>query len=192
MLVTLHREIDSRTREIATSHGDWPCRKGCDACCRRLAELPRLIRPEWELLEEGLARLPAETQQEIAARIGALLQAKGTICPFLDRAAGSCLVYEHRPAACRTYGFYVERDRGLYCGQIEAQVDSGAMAEVVWGNAAGVEARLDEFGKKIGLLDWFSDSPEWSLRLLPTRPSKFPDPCGARPIAPTAPPSAQH
>ena len=47
------------------------------------------------------------------------------ICPFLDREAGSCLIYDHRPVACRTYGFYVERDRGLYCGQIESRVNSG-------------------------------------------------------------------
>ena len=194
MLVALQRDIDSRTRQVAASHGDWPCRKGCDTCCRHLAELPRLTRAEWTLLEEGLAELPADVRQEIASRIQALQQSRipGTVCPFLDRTTGSCRVYDYRPIACRTYGFYVERDLGLYCGQIEARVNSGEMTDVVWGNAAGIEARLAEFGAKIGLLEWFSDSPESSLPLLPTRSSALPDPCGAPSAAPTSPPSARH
>src|SRR5579859_1467136 len=111
MLLALHRETDLRTGEIASSHGDWPCRKGCDSCCRRLAELPRLTRSEWEVLEEGLAELPAEIQRDIAVNLRAMEEndAVPRICPFLDRDAGSCRVYAHRPIACRTYGFYVER-----------------------------------------------------------------------------------
>jgi Fe-S-cluster containining protein len=174
MLLQLHHEIDSRTREIASSHGNWPCHKGCDACCRRLAEPPRLTRAEWDLLEEGLKRLPADQRREIAARIG---RNETTICPFLDREAGACLVYEYRPTACRTYGFYVERDRGLYCQQIEAKVEAGEMPDVVWGNVAGVDATLAELGEKIGLIEWFNDWLESSLPLLPTPPSDSPDPC---------------
>ena len=189
MLVTLHREIDSRTREIAASHPDWPCRKGCDTCCRRLAELPRLTRAEWDLVEEGLAALPDDARRKIALRIR---RNPGTVCPFLDRDAGSCLIYAYRPVACRTYGFYVERDQGLYCGQIEARVNSGGMADVVWGNVAGVEAKVAEYGEKIGLLEWFNDSPESSLQPLPIPPSTSPDPCDGPPTVQTDPPSARH
>lgn len=178
MLVALHREIEERTGEIAASHGNWPCRKGCDACCRRLAELPRLTRAEWELLEKGLSLLPLDIQHEIAANIQNTLHPN--VCPFLDREAGSCRVYHHRPIACRTYGFYVERDRGLYCTMIEAKVVAGEMADVIWGNIAPVDTRLAVLGDKIGLLEWFNDSPLSPLRLLPTRPSESPDPCGAR------------
>jgi uncharacterized protein len=178
MLVELHREIDSRTREIASSQADWPCRRGCDTCCRRLAELPQLTRAEWDLLADGLARLLLHQQSEIRDRIRELNPAATRhICPFLDRQAGSCLVYDYRPVACRTYGFYVERDRGIYCRQIEQRVNAGEFADVVWGNIAGVEMRLGKLGVKIGLLEWFNDSPEWSPRPLPTPPSTSPDPC---------------
>jgi len=182
MLVKLLREIDARASEITSSHADWPCRRGCDTCCRRLAELPRLTRAEWDWLDQGLACLPRDLQVRIGDRIRALKPAgePHAVCPFLDLEAGSCLVYDYRPAACRTYGFYIERDRGLYCGQIEERVDSGEFAGVVWGNVAGVEARLKGLGERIGLIEWFNDSPEWPLRLLPTRPSTSADPCGAR------------
>jgi Fe-S-cluster containining protein len=172
MLVKLHREIDSRTREIAASHGDWLCRRGCDMCCRNLAELPRLTKPEWDLVEQGLAQLPDAVRQAIFARI----EKSTRVCPFLDPAAGNCLIYEHRPVACRTYGFYVERDRGLYCKAIEARVETGEMANVVWGNAAAVDATLEELGEKISLSDWLRSFPGPA----PTPPSDPPDPCGER------------
>ena len=37
------------------------------------------------------------------------------VCPMLDETASACRVYEYRPVACRTYGFYVQHDLGLYC-----------------------------------------------------------------------------
>ena len=151
MLLKLHREIDARTREIASSHGSWPCREGCDHCCRNLAEPPRLTRAEWELVEEGLAKLPLELQGEIRQRAATA----GRTCPFLDGKARSCLIYENRPVACRTYGFYVERDKGLYCREIERRVEAGEMANVVWGNITSVEAQLDALSEKIPLTDWF-------------------------------------
>src|SRR5208337_2988655 len=163
------------TREIAASQSDWPCRRGCDTCCRRLADVPRLTHAEWNLVEDGLAHLPQHLQLAIAGRIGELIpSAPHHICPFLDRDAASCLIYNHRPTACRTYGFYVERDRGLYCRQIEERVDSGELADVVWGNVAGVESRLDALGERIAINIWFNDSPEWSPRPLPIPPSASP------------------
>jgi len=153
MLAVLHREIDSRTGEIAASRPDWPCRKGCDNCCRRLAEPPRLTRAEWELLEDGLKRLSQDTRSGIEKR---LREPPGRVCPFLEAATGSCLVYDFRPVACRTYGFYMERDKGLYCKQIEDDVAAGKMDGVVWGNAAGIEARMSQLGERIRLNDWFS------------------------------------
>jgi len=154
MLLELHREIDARTREIAASRPAWPCRKGCAECCRRLADLPRLTAAEWDMVAEGLANQSVETQAAIRGRIESLAADRAPFtCPFLDRESESCLIYESRPVACRTYGFYVERDRGLYCGEIEKRVDSGEFADVVWGNVAGVDARLASLGEKIGMLD---------------------------------------
>lgn len=113
--------------------------------------MPELTPPERDLLAVGLSRLPAGTQREISGRVSALRgQSAPFTCPFLDSQAGSCLVYDCRPIACRTYGFYMER----YCTQIEEHVNSGEYAGVVWGNVAGVDAEVAGFGEKVGLLEW--------------------------------------
>jgi len=69
------------------------------------------------------------------------------VCPFLapeDGVArpGSCLVYDGRPAACRTYGYYAERGDLLGCATILAHDNDGA-AGVVWGNQLAVDRELD-------------------------------------------------
>jgi hypothetical protein len=65
------------------------------------------------------------------------------VCPFLDDSAGKCLEYAYRPVACRTYGFYVERDRGLYRAKIEAMVDRGECSDVIWGNQSAIDPQLE-------------------------------------------------
>lgn len=172
MLVPLQREIDARTHEIAVSHGAWPCRPGCDSCCRNLSEPPRFTRVEWESVAEGMAHLPASTVATVRTRAGH----PSRVCPFLDPDAGRCLIYEHRPVACRTYGFYIERDRGLYCKEIEQRVAAGEMANVVWGNVAGVESTLQQLGEKIALNDWLRELPA----PVPTPSSDSPDPDAGR------------
>jgi hypothetical protein len=47
------------------------------------------------------------------------------------------------------YGFYVERDRGLYCGRILERAERGEYDEVVWGNACAVEARAAALGPRL-------------------------------------------
>jgi Fe-S-cluster containining protein len=143
--------IHARAAAIAASAPPWPCRKGCDRCCRRLAAVPRLTTPEWELLQEGLARLAPALRAQIGARIRSLGSEPPVVCPFLDQAGGACLVYECRPVACRTYGFYVARDGGLYCREILARAGGGECEGVVWGNAAAVERTLDELGPRVDL-----------------------------------------
>ena len=154
-LQVLQQEIDARTGAIvAGQESGWPCRKGCGLCCTRLASIPLLTGPEWDQLLRGLEALPVRTREEIAARI-ASLSAGPVVCPLLDRNSQSCLVYDHRPIACRTYGFYVERDQGLYCSEILAMVESGVARDVVWGNAASVDAKLDLLGERHELTVWF-------------------------------------
>jgi uncharacterized protein len=151
----LHEEIGSRAGAIAAARGAWPCRRGCDARCR-LAEPPRLAGAEWAWLARGLAGLPAAARSAIAERVAALPSAGPVACPFLDTQAGICLVYEHRPAACRAYGFYVARGRGWYCPEIAAMQERGECAGVVWGNAAALEARLDGLGERVARRDFFA------------------------------------
>jgi hypothetical protein len=50
-------------------------------------------------------------------------------------------------AACRTYGFYVQRDLGLYCGDIESRVAADRLPDVVWRNHDAVDHRLAGMGE---------------------------------------------
>jgi uncharacterized protein len=158
-LVQLHQDIDARVHAIRADHADWLCGKGCAACCRRLAHAPLLTAAEWQLLREGLAALPAERLETIGPGMAALAapQSDHVVCPLLDQATNACLVYAHRPVACRSYGFYVQRDLGLYCSDIETLVARGALADVVWGNHDAVDQRLAVLGERRPVHEWFGD-----------------------------------
>ena len=156
-LAQLHVDIDVRVQTIRGDRSDWLCGKGCDSCCRRLADVPQLTLAEWELLREGLTGLPPERLHEIRSNMAALASPRShpVVCPLLDLATGACPVYTQRPVACRTYGFYVQRDLGLYCHDIESRVADGALADVVWGNHAAIDRRLAGLGEIRALTDWF-------------------------------------
>ena len=156
-LAQLHADIDTRVQTIQDDHADWPCGVGCDGCCQRLAEIPLLTAAEWDWLKEGLAALPPELLREIGQDIAALADqlSRPIVCPLLDQSAGACRVYGHRPVACRTYGFYVQRDQGLYCKDIESRVADGAWVEVVWGNQDAIDRRLSDLGDTRELTEWF-------------------------------------
>jgi Fe-S-cluster containining protein len=155
-LVILREEVAVRTEAISGSMPNWPCRKGCDHCCHHLACLPELVEDEWASVEEGLARLDSQSRQHVEARLQRLSEGARPphVCPFLDDSAGSCRIYAHRPMACRTYGFYVERGVGSYCGIIRERVESGEYAQVVWGNHEAVDGRLERMGAKIPMREW--------------------------------------
>lgn len=160
-LTVIHAGIDARVASIRENTADWPCEKGCDACCRQLADVPQLSAEEWALLQEGLAALPSGQIAEIRRRVAALSinRPHQVTCPMLDPASGACPVYAHRPVACRTYGFYVQRDKGLYCAEIEARVAEGQLAEVIWGNHEAIEQQLARLGETRSLTAWFGDLP---------------------------------
>ena len=158
-LSKLHLDIDARVQSIREGHADWLCGKGCDSCCKRLAEVPQLTSTEWDLLREGLAELAPERLQEISRKIAALAGSisRPVICPLLDHSTGACPVYAHRPVACRTYGFYMQRDLGLFCRDIENLVAAGALPNVVWGNHDAIDHRLVSLGESRPLTEWFAD-----------------------------------
>ena len=154
----LHADIDLRVHAIRAGVPDWPCAKGCDECCRRLAGIPVLTLAEWRRLHQALTMLPAETQARIRDDVAALAEApaaRPVVCPLLDRGSGACPVYVSRPTACRTYGFYVQRDGGLYCSTIEARVADGSLADTVWGNQDAVDRDLAAMGDARPLTEWF-------------------------------------
>lgn len=151
----LHGRIEARVCGTSSRAGEWPCRKGCDLCCRRLASAPKLTEPEWLLLRQGLAALDKNRRSEIRKRIQLTRGAASpVVCPLLDLQEGSCLIYDQRPVACRTYGFYVERDRGLFCAGIQLAVERNEYRDVVWGNQESIEAALRKFGEPLELADW--------------------------------------
>lgn len=164
LLNQLHRDIDTRVHSIRQDQPDWLCSKGCDTCCRRLAEIPQLTEAEWHLLQEGLNTLAPAHLEEIRQKTKALPEqtSRPIICPMLDPDTGACPVYAQRPVACRTYGFYVQRDQGLYCQDIKSLVDTGALADVVWGNHDNIDRQLKQLGNSLNLAEWFAewDQPE--------------------------------
>lgn len=159
-LVQLNQDIDARVLSIRQDRPDWLCGKGCDHCCHRLADIPQLTSTEWDLLRQGLATLAPQLLQEISQRMLALADqpSRPVVCPLLDKATGACTVYAQRPVACRTYGFYVQRDLGLYCHDIESRVADGSLADVVWGNHDGIDQRLGSLGITRPLTAWFAGS----------------------------------
>lgn len=160
-LALLHRDIDARVEAIRSHHPDWPCGKGCGHCCQQLADVPQLRAAEWQWLAQGLAALPAAQRQALDRRLTALpaRPAAPVVCPLLDPASDACLVYAHRPVACRSYGFYVERERGLYCQTLETQVAQGTRDAVIWGNHAALDRRLTALGEARALTVWWAEQP---------------------------------
>jgi Fe-S-cluster containining protein len=160
-LSRLHHDIDARVASIRGDHPEWLCGKGCDTCCRHLAAVPQLTAAEWELLRSGLSTLAAEQLAAIHHNLADLASqpTRPVVCPLLDRDTGACPVYAQRPVACRSYGFYVQRDKGLYCHDIEMRVTDGSLAEVVWGNHDVIDQRLAGLGDSRPLTAWFG---EWA------------------------------
>lgn len=158
-LTQLHRAIDARVHSIREHRPDWLCGKGCDHCCRHLAEVPQLRVAEWEVLRPGLAALAPEQRPAISQRMVDLAtqSSRPFVCPLLEPSTGACPVYLQRPVACRSYGFYVQRDRGLYCRDIESRVADGSLADVVWGNHDAIDRQLGELGESRPLTEWFAD-----------------------------------
>ena len=157
-LAQIHADIDTRVAAIRSTQPDWLCGLGCDSCCRRLADIPQLTAAEWALLRDGLAALPPQQLQDIGRGIDqlAVRTQRPIVCPILEASAGACRVYAQRPVACRTYGFYLQRDKGLYCQDIESRVDRGLMADVVWGNQDAIDQRLRSLGEVRPLTEWFA------------------------------------
>ncbi len=157
-LVQLQTDIDARVKVIRDAYPNWLCGKGCGGCCQRLAEIPQLTAAEWELLREALQALPRERLDAIRRDVAnlAVQTSRPLVCPLLDQVTQSCPVYAQRPVACRTYGFYVQRDQGVYCREIEAQVAQGDLADVVWGNHAVIEQQQGELGESRSLTEWFT------------------------------------
>jgi len=141
----LDAQIEARVQAIRADRDWWPCRRGCDACCRHLAHPPELSPAEWIRVDAAVTNLPTSIQAVVEQKIEALLrqsveQTLGTavVCPYLDEQEGACRIYESRPLVCRTYGFFVARDHDQYCKQIETEVKDRGDDAIVWGHAEAI------------------------------------------------------
>ena len=110
------------------------CGAGCSLCCYGLFEIGSGDVP---IIAEGLASLPPARRRMIIMRAQEIVDAsqhpnlrecspeekeaffertRSTRCPNLDD-AGLCMMYEHRPLVCRTFGLPL-RDGRKYLGDI--------------------------------------------------------------------------
>lgn len=110
------------------------CGAGCSLCCYGLFEIGSGDVP---IIAEGLAAMPAARRKKVIKRAQEIVDAndhpnlrecspdekeafftrtQSTPCPNLDE-AGLCVMYEHRPLVCRTFGLPL-RDGRKYIGDI--------------------------------------------------------------------------
>jgi Fe-S-cluster containining protein len=158
-LVAIRERIDRRVSDmIEEAGGDWLCRRGCDGCCRSLAALPSATAEEWAQIDTFLSQMSPSEQSEIVERANEALQrtgAPGHTCPFLHLQAGTCRIYPVRPIACRTYGFFRERDKALVCQTLLREVEGAGYDQIVWGNAESIDADVSRVGPQIGFAAWW-------------------------------------
>lgn len=153
-LPLLDARIDARVASTLSEHPYWPCQKGCDHCCRSLPHLPRVSLPEWERMRAAIEALPESIAEEVRAGIRSQERTAKVTCPLLDRASGACRIYDARPIACRTYGFYTERDAGLHCSLVTAAIEAHLDQPVTWGNGEALARELDTLGEPRSLAAW--------------------------------------
>jgi uncharacterized protein len=164
-LLTLFRGVEERAETLATQHAGWPCRRGCDHCCRSLARVPELTSVEWQLVKEALEELPETERAACLARAERLaehvrrLGDQGPLtCPLLDPEAGACRVYAARPLACRSYGFYAARSHDAWCSRVAEHVAPVRGALVV-GNHDSLERDLSRCDpERRDLLTWLGSA----------------------------------
>jgi len=102
------------------------------------------------------------SRASVAAAVAALRAApdvRPLRCPLLA-GSGLCRVYEARPVACRSYGFYADRDGVLGCHRIAARAEDPC---VTWDNHEAATRGLVGLGERRSLLDWPAKAPDLGL-----------------------------
>lgn len=163
-LAKIYAEIEQRVSAAQAARPVWPCKMGCDACCRRLAHPPKVTAVEWHHLKKGIQALPKHVFDEVEQKILALADRDEekrpfVTCPLLDEEIGACRVYAHRPAACRMYGFYVSRYNNQWCQQIEDLFQDGALDGVMLGNVSSMNRYIqNKFGEIRSIVFWWNEA----------------------------------
>ena len=158
-LAILDHAVAHRCAETLRTRPEWPCHAGCSDCCRSLADVPHLTEPEWSRVRDAIAALDDEARahvEEALAERRALGDARPIVCPLLDTTAGLCRVYDARPLACRTHGFYADRDGVRGCHRILAISETDDA--ITWGNHDAVERDRNRLGESRSLLEWIDEN----------------------------------
>lgn len=171
-LQLLFDEVAARCATLTEAHPAWPCAQGCGACCRSLARVPELTRAEWQRIEEALDALPDAQLSACLTQANALQHTdedQRCQCPFFDPNGDTCRIYEARPLACRTYGFYTGRRHDAWCELVAAHLTE-VRERLVLGNLDASESTLArEGGERRGLLAWLADYRQRAKPLTPER-----------------------
>lgn len=156
ILQAIDARVADRCAATTSDHPDWPCAAGCDARCRSLPHLPTVTLAEWRRLAAAIDALPAPIRTHVREGILRPGLSAPVTCPLLDADRGLCRTYDARPVACRTYGFYTERDAGLHCAEVARRAEG---REVVWGNGEAVARDLAPLGEARSLAEWLQRDP---------------------------------
>ncbi len=132
VLIDLRVFYNLTDEALTQQHPSWiPCRAGCSFCCysqntliawneaymiarevatwdfeRQMALVDRAKRERDMFLSdpEFAELVGGNFGPENLAKLRAALNRHLRPCPFLNRKAGQCMIYEHRPLTCRVYG----------------------------------------------------------------------------------------
>jgi Fe-S-cluster containining protein len=129
------QRADQHFAEVArTQPQNLQCGAGCSLCCHGLFEIGSGDVP---ILAEGLAQLHPMRRKKIVRKALEIVESsdhpnlrecspdvkeaffertQSTPCPNLDE-TGRCMIYEHRPLVCRTFGLPLREGR-RYIGDI--------------------------------------------------------------------------
>lgn len=151
-LSVLQDKVHERAEALRAAHPEWPCQRGCDLCCRRLARVPELSDAEWEVLAQVFLALPQAEQEASVLRAEGLaehVRVHGervpVECPLLDPERKQCRVYAGRPLACRSYGFYASHSHDAWCAKVSEHV-AGVRDGLIFGNLSALERELSRCG----------------------------------------------
>ena len=151
-LAVLQDQVHERAEALRSTHPGWPCQRGCDLCCRKLARVPELTDAEWEVLSQAFLALPESEQracltraERLAEHVRAHAESVPVECPLLDPERGQCRVYSARPLACRSYGFYVSHSHDAWCTKVSEHV-AGVRDGLIFGNETALERELSRWG----------------------------------------------
>ena len=129
------KEADAFFRTVLqTQSQNLQCGRGCSLCCYGLFEIGSGDIP---ILAEGLTKMHPARRKMVIGRAREIVETSAhpalrecspvakekffdrtasTPCPNLNE-SGECLIYEHRPLVCRTFGLPL-RNGGKYIGDI--------------------------------------------------------------------------